>query len=144
MFHKDKKEKYVILYLCKVFQQIQFINQAKRSYSDVKSVPSHNNQNIVDTWLTYMIKELISLSIIFQSRSNICKNKTAAQSAAILGHRHSYYLPYTNSLYVQHHTEQQKVPFQSLWCDSALPIYKRMLPLHGMQSHSYPCVLAKQ
>ena len=44
-------------------------------------------------------------------RPNIGTDKSAALSGATLRNMHSRHLPNSNSLYVEHHTEMQLVPF---------------------------------
>ena len=58
-----------------------------------------------------MVEEPISLSFAFRPRSNIGTDKSAAESGATLRHMHSRYLPNSSSLYVEHHTQMQLVPF---------------------------------
>ena len=58
-----------------------------------------------------MVEEPISLSFAFRPRSIIGTDKSAAWSGATLRHMHSRYLPNSNSLYVEHHTGMQLVPF---------------------------------
>ena len=58
-----------------------------------------------------MVDEPISFSYAFRPRSNISTDKSAAYSGATLRHMHSRYLPNSKSLYVEHHTEMQLVPF---------------------------------
>ena len=52
----------------------------------------------------------------FRTRPNIGTDKSAAESGATLQHMHSRYLPNSNLLYVEHHTEKQ-YHFLSLWYD---------------------------
>ena len=58
-----------------------------------------------------MVEEPISISFAFRPRSNIGTDKSAAQSGATLRHIQSRYLPNSNSLYVEHHTEMQLILF---------------------------------
>ena len=79
-----------------------------------------------------MIEEPISLSFAFRPRSNICTDKSAAQSGATLRHMHSRYLPNSNSLYVEHHTEKSLVLLGLWWI--------RTLSLLNSKRSKYFCI----
>ena len=93
----------------------------------------NNNLTVVDTWSKNMVEEPIFFSIAFRPRSNISTSEFASLSGAILGG----YTSYSNSLYVEHHTKQQLVPFLKSLVTLGprrittpdLPISKR-IPLH--------------